>query len=462
MGAQLSTLLSTLDSQPQIDALVSEAATMQQDIENAVTRCTSLEMLLATLQSESDVLLKHGAAPAMDALLALVNRIESLHHVTQDQRTSALMTYRDPTSAFGAIQARAPLVNACKLQSQVVFGHFQLLSEKARNLTQQFTEVCWTFLTTLRMIITRRHVFFSPGRLQLATDFTFQITLAQERIEKLQNMVQVAETLRNGVERQRESWQYVHCVLDPLWYHSERPSRSGQKATAEAHIQQARETIRSAERKRDSMESVRVRFLLCVLYSSDTKSVHQAVRNFLTFGLGEVFDFFDLNEEIEDAGRTVASAERNARSCEQSIQRAIVALQRINDEVARLNTLGDTARAQEPTLQASVIHGQALRTRTIDLTNASLDVSLFVGTLAAKSETFAIHHTAQEFARGVLSFGRLMVSEGKLNGLLMERNPGALQETLDLIAQSDGEISIAEDGRFIGTQQPQLAIEDMM
>lgn len=50
--------------------------------------------------------------------------------------------------------------------------------------------------------------------MQLATDFTFEIALAQERIEKLRNMVQAAETLRNGVENQRESWQYVPRVLD--------------------------------------------------------------------------------------------------------------------------------------------------------------------------------------------------------------------------------------------------------
>lgn len=117
---------------------------MQQDIEDATARCISLESLLTALQSEAESLLRQDAAPAMDALLVLVNSIESLHQVTQDQNTYALMTYRDPTSAFGAIQARMPLVNACKSQSRVVFDHFRSLSEKARNLTQKFTEVCWT------------------------------------------------------------------------------------------------------------------------------------------------------------------------------------------------------------------------------------------------------------------------------------------------------------------------------
>lgn len=115
---------------------------MEDDIEDAAECCKSLEQLLATLQFESESLLSQDAAPAMDALLVLVNRIESLHQVTQDQNASALMMYRDPTSAFETIQARMSLVNACKSQSRVVFHQFRSLSEKAKNLTQKFTEVC--------------------------------------------------------------------------------------------------------------------------------------------------------------------------------------------------------------------------------------------------------------------------------------------------------------------------------
>lgn len=139
----------------------------------------------------------------------------------------------------------------------------------------------------------------------------------------------------------------------------------------------------------------------------------------------------------------------------------MTALQQINSQVASLNALGDTVRAQETTLHASVSHGCALRTRTIDLTNASLDVTLFVGSLAAKSETFAVNHTAQEFAKGVLNFGRLMVSDGRLNGLLVERDPGALQETLDMIAQSDPVEDGVVNDRLMGAEQPRL-IEDLM
>lgn len=137
---------------------------MQRDIGEATSRCTFLERSLTTLQAENETLLTQEAAPAMDTLLVLVNRIESLHQATQDQNTSALMAYRDPTSAFGAIQARAPLVNACKSQSQVVFAHFRSLSEKARNLTQKFTEV-HMFAPTAFHILTYGHVSLRLGRM---------------------------------------------------------------------------------------------------------------------------------------------------------------------------------------------------------------------------------------------------------------------------------------------------------
>lgn len=158
----------------------------------------------------------------------------------------------------------------------------------------------------------------------------------------------------------------------------------------------------------------------------------------------------------------VTSAQQNVQACEQSIQRAVAALQRINDQIVLLNTLGDTVFAQDTMLQESVTSGQALRARTVNLTNASLDVTLFVGKLAAKSETFAVHHTAQEFAQSVLSFGRLMMSEGTLNRLLIQRDPGALQETLDMIAHDNGDNSISGDGQLIEGQQPQFAIEHLM
>ena len=45
-----------------------------------------------------------------------------------------------------------------------------------------------------------------------------------------------------------------------------------------------------------------------------------------------------------------------------------------------------------------------------------------------------INHIAQEFTRGVLSFAKVMVAEGKMPGLLLERDQAALQETLNMIA----------------------------
>ena len=55
-----------------------------------------------------------------------------------------------------------------------------------------------------------------------------------------------------------------------------------------------------------------------------------------------------------------------------------------------------------------------------------------------------------------------MVSDGKMNRLLLQQDPGALQETLDMIARSDPVDDVAENGQFIETHQPQIAIDDLM
>lgn len=60
--------------------------------------------------------------------------------------------------------------------------------------------------------------------------------------------------------------------------------------------------------------------------------------------------------------------------------------------------------------------------------------SLFLAILAARCELVEINHIAQEFTRGVLSFAKVMVAEGKMPGLLLERDQAALQETLNMIA----------------------------
>ena len=169
------------------------------------------------------------------------------------------------------------------------------------------------------------------------------------------------------------------------------------------------------------------------------------IRGIFTLGIGELLDIGDLNDRIKDAEAVMRRAEGNKRECERRAQSARQALKRVIAEIESLETLGKTIRDQEGTLGESVLRTQGLCTSAIDLINASLDVSLFLAILAAKSETLEINHTAQEFARGVLSFAKVMVAEGKVQGLLLERDPGALQETLNMIVLGDANKNHAID-----------------
>lgn len=93
--------------------------------------------------------------------------------------------------------------------------------------------------------------------MQLSTDFTFQVTSAQTRLDKLQKLEQLGKVLKNDVVKERECVTYVLSFVY-------RPSpnftlHSGRLQTAEEHIQTAKKTRRSAERARKSMEDARVR-----------------------------------------------------------------------------------------------------------------------------------------------------------------------------------------------------------
>ena len=61
--------------QPQINALISETATIQRDIEDAAARYTSLEQSLSTLQSSREALLTRRVGISCQSTLCLVNEV---------------------------------------------------------------------------------------------------------------------------------------------------------------------------------------------------------------------------------------------------------------------------------------------------------------------------------------------------------------------------------------------------
>ena len=145
-----------------------------------------------------------------------------------------------------------------------------------------------------------------------------------------------------------------------------------------------------------------------------------------------------LKQSIKEAEQTIRSAIENAEKCQKSIASTEANLRRIDGEIQTLGSLGSSARAEEGRLKEMAGQTDGLRKRTNELTKALLDVTLFLGILAAKSESLPVHHTVQDFARGVRDTFEVLGSMGRLNGLLIEHDPEALKETLDMIIHIDG------------------------
>lgn len=152
-------------------------------------------------------------------------------------------------------------------------------------------------------------------------------------------------------------------------------------------------------------------------------------------GLGEIGDLGGFNQAIDYANKLINSAENNLHACQMGLAEATAELDNINSELRRFTSLKATLDGYGPTLTAQVTLTTELRTKTLQLVNVSLDISIFLGTLAAKTETLNMNSTAQKFAEGILTIGTLIGTTIALKGTLMER-PDDMQKTLELIASS--------------------------
>ncbi|KIO28093.1 hypothetical protein M407DRAFT_231350 [Tulasnella calospora MUT 4182] len=232
----------------------------------------------------------------------------------------------------------------------------------------------------------------------LVLDVTHEAATAQSRIKHVGEMLTIAATMRASAEETRQM-------------------RLGRIEDAKAHITKARQTREEAERNKRSNQTGRI------------------IRDIFTLGLGEIGDLGGFNEAIDYADKLINSAENNLHASETGLAEATAGLNNIDAELQRFTSLKATLDGYGPTLTAQVTLTTGLRTKTMQLVNISLDISVFLGTLAAKTETLDLNSTAQKFAESILTIGTLIGTTVVIKGTLMER-PEDMQKTLMLIANS--------------------------
>lgn len=232
----------------------------------------------------------------------------------------------------------------------------------------------------------------------LALDVTHEAATAQTRIKHIGEMLIIAASMRASAEETHH--MRVNRIED-----------------AKEHIRKAFQTKEAAERNKQANVTGRI------------------IRDIFTLGLGEIGDLGGFNQAIDYANKLINSAENNLHACQMGLAEATAELDNINSELRRFTSLKATLDGYGPTLTAQVTLTTELRTKTLQLVNVSLDISIFLGTLAAKTETLNMNSTAQKFAEGILTIGTLIGTTIALKGTLMER-PDDMQKTLELIASS--------------------------
>lgn len=104
--------------------------------------------------------------------------------------------------------------------------------------------------------------------------------------------------------------------------------------------------------------------------------------------------------------------------------------------MSRFVQLHSSVESYKLDIQRNMRLAISLREKNMQLQNTSWDVSVFLGLLAAKSETVQTKLTAAQFAKAIIAIEQTLMTSTKVKGLIRDA-PDKLESTMELIAQSD-------------------------
>jgi len=141
---------------------------------------------------------------------------------------------------------------------------------------------------------------------------------------------------------------------------------------------------------------------------------------------------------MEYAENLIRTTEDHLRACENSLQSSQNELKEIDADITRFGGVKSTLESYGPALRGQLATTTQLLKKNMDLVNASLDMSVFLSTLAAKSETLTIHYTAHQFAKSILAIANLMGTTKLVTSSLTDQQ-GSIQKSLELISSTEVE-----------------------
>ncbi|KAF7340577.1 hypothetical protein MSAN_02129200 [Mycena sanguinolenta] len=327
---------------PTLDMLVLQTKCLSTNIAELGQQNTSLSNFATELSDRLPKEVNAGAETAVGLMKILMQSIEELSKSSGTATTT--------------------LVAKCKGQSVTVYKAFDGLHAKA-------------------------HTFLVDAT-NLATDVTYQQSIIQLRINRVDALRQISEAMR----------------------------ANEQKVVA----------LRTEEEKYKESRDLRI------------------VRDVFTLGLGEAGDWGNLNDAMNYADQLIGYTNKAISTSQADLDKAQSAVDSLNAELGKYGQIKGDLDGYGPLLDAQTTMLIELAKRVGDLENSALDVGVFLASLAGKASVLDVQHTARQLATSVLAIQTQMKTSNRITGSFLD-NPESMDATLRAIAGSSVEPSAADE-----------------
>ncbi|KAF7340558.1 hypothetical protein MSAN_02127300 [Mycena sanguinolenta] len=287
---------------PTLDMLVSQTKSLSTNIAELGKQNASLSNFATELSDRLPKEVNAGAETAIGLMKILMQSIEELSKASGNAMTA--------------------LVAKCKGQSVTVYKAFDGLHAKAHTLLVDATN--------------------------LATDVTYQQSIIQLRINRVDALRQISEAMRANEQK-------VVAL------------RTEEVRTAQAHLEKLQETKRIAQEKYKESRDLRI------------------VRDVFTLGLGEAGDWGNLNDAMNYADQLIGYTNKAISTSQADLDKAQSAVDSLNAELGKYGQIKGDLDGYGPLLDAQTTMLIELAKRVGDLENSALDVGVFLASLAGKS-----------------------------------------------------------------------------
>ena len=156
----------------------------------------------------------------------------------------------------------------------------------------------------------------------------------------------------------------------------------------------------------------------------------------MTFGIGEVFDIGKFTRSVENAERTMYTAQTNRSAAVEQQDSARVELEAWRAEQRTIEDVSTQLEALGSTLALTASALDEHRTRLADVVSTAFDVSVLFGGLVARTAPWDVITSAPALVAAVMKLQQELNTNARLTGVFIT-SPTMLNDELKRLADSN-------------------------